>query len=648
MALAAASVVLALFSSGEAKPVATQVFTAAHDAYVLQGSPTTVGNDAHLRARKTSSSNAHSYLKFEVTGLSGPPSAAKLRLHVTDASPNAGPVVTAANTTPAGSPWSETSLTWNTKPALGASALSSVGAVAVGTWVEYDLKSVIAGNGTYTFALTGGSSDPAWFSSAEGANPPQLVVTPGGPPPPPAPPIADFTASPRSGIAALTLQFSDASSGAPNTWAWDFQSDGTIDSTAQSPQFTYAGPGTYDVTLQVENSLGSDVETKLGYVTVSAGTGPTNTSPPLISAVATERSALHARPGTWTGTLPITHTYQWQRCDSTGAGCTDIPDATSRRYSLTETDVGATLQVTVTATNSGGSGSASSAVSGIVPARPALPPGDPVIGVVGDIACPPNEATTATACRQRYTSDLAVDAGLTAILVPGDIQYNRGEYENFLASYDPTWGRVNGITYPAPGNHEYTAGAAPGYFQYFGPVAGDPTKGYYSVDIGTWHVIALNSNCAAIGGCGAGSAQEQWLRADLAAHPATCTLGYWHHPRFSSGDHGSAGSMQALWQALYDANADVVLSGHDHNYERFAPQTATGTSDPERGIREFVVGTGGRGLRPFRTPIANSEIRNATTFGILKLTLHASGYDWQFVPEAGKTFTDTGIAAACH
>jgi hypothetical protein len=165
--------------------------------------------------------------------------------------------------------------------------------------------------------------------------------------------------------------------------------------------------------------------------------------------------------------------------------------------------------------------------------------------------------------------------------------------------------------------------------------------------LGTWHVVVINSNCGNVGGCGAGSPQEQWLRADLAAHPAVCTLAYWHHPRFSSGVHGNDPSTQALWQALTDYGADVVLVGHDHDYERFAPQTAGGDRNYVRGIREFVVGTGGRSHDPFISPQPNSERRNATTYGVLELVLHASSYDWRFVPVFGRRFTDSG-SSPCH
>lgn len=229
----------------------------------------------------------------------------------------------------------------------------------------------------------------------------------------------------------------------------------------------------------------------------------------------------------------------------------------------------------------------------------------------------------------------------------GDNAYDRGTATDFADCYDPTWGRHKARTRPSVGNHDYYTSGASGYFNYFGAAAGDPSQGYYSYDLGTWHMVVINSNCMDIGGCGAGSAQEQWLRADLAAHPTLCTLAYWHSPRFSSGEHGSLSATKPIWQALYDYNADVVLSGHDHDYERFAPQDPNGAADPARGIREFVVGTGGRHLRPFRKPIANSQVRNASTFGVLKMTLSPTGYTWQFIPVAGQTFTDTG-SATCH
>jgi acid phosphatase type 7 len=233
------------------------------------------------------------------------------------------------------------------------------------------------------------------------------------------------------------------------------------------------------------------------------------------------------------------------------------------------------------------------------------------------------------------------------VMAVGDLAYPDGSKENF-ACYDKAWGRAKSRTRPAPGNHEFHAPGAEPYFDYFGSAAGDPKTGYYSYELGTWHIIVLNSECKDVGGCEAGSSQEKWLRADLASHPAACTLAYWHKPLFSSGSaHGNELTVKPLFQALYEANADVVIGGHDHDYERFAPQTPDAVADPARGIREFVVGTGGKNHRPFVEPKPNSELRDATAFGVLKLTLKPGAYDWQFIPEVGKTFADSGTGA-CH
>jgi hypothetical protein len=232
------------------------------------------------------------------------------------------------------------------------------------------------------------------------------------------------------------------------------------------------------------------------------------------------------------------------------------------------------------------------------------------------------------------------------VIAVGDLAYPDGSKKNFTC-YEKTWGRVKARTRPAPGNHEFHAAGAMPYFDYFGTAAG-PRQGYYSYELGTWHILALNSECKDIGGCDANSREVKWLRADLAAHPAACTLAYFHKPLFSSGSaHGNDSEMKALWQALYDAGTEVVINGHDHNYERFAPQNPDGASDPARGIREFVVGTGGKSHRPMAILKPNSESQNADTFGVLKLTLRAGAYDWQFIPEAGRSFSDSGTAK-CH
>jgi hypothetical protein len=276
------------------------------------------------------------------------------------------------------------------------------------------------------------------------------------------------------------------------------------------------------------------------------------------------------------------------------------------------------------------------------------------VAAAGDIACGPAEPGynegrgTETVCRMRSTSELLRRGRFDAVLALGDLQYPHGELANFRASYARTWGQVKGITRPAPGNHEYATPGAVGYYAYFGTRAGNPRKGFYSFDLGSWHLIALNSNCRQVpGGCAAGSPQERWLRADLASNSSRCVLAYWHHPRFSSGLHGNDRQTAALFAALYAANADVVLSGHDHGYERFAPQGPAGRLNLRRGIRSFVVGTGGRSLYPFAQIRPNSKVRNSSIFGVLKLTLSPDRYSWRFLPEAGKTLSDGG-SAACH
>jgi hypothetical protein len=278
----------------------------------------------------------------------------------------------------------------------------------------------------------------------------------------------------------------------------------------------------------------------------------------------------------------------------------------------------------------------------------------PRIAAAGDIACDPNEVDfngglgTATACHQLGVSDAILAGDYTAVLPLGDEQYNSGTASAFAASYQPSWGGLKAISHPVVGNHEYgSPGAAP-YFQYFGAAAGTPGQGWYSYDLGSWHLIALNANCAQIGGCAPGSPQELWLRADLAAHPARCTLAYWHQPLFTSGQEGSTAAISTFWADLVDAGADIVLNGHEHDYERFAPQNATGQRDDANGIPEFVVGTGGENHMTFKKTIQpNSLVRNTGTFGFLQLTLGAGAYSWRFVPDPAAGFTDSGTGT-CH
>ena len=280
----------------------------------------------------------------------------------------------------------------------------------------------------------------------------------------------------------------------------------------------------------------------------------------------------------------------------------------------------------------------------------------------GDIACDPTDASynggtgTASACQQVATANELT--GTVAVLPLGDDQYNAASLSQFQQIYDPSWGRAKAITYPASGNHEYMTAGASGYYTYFGSAASPQDagctascKGYYSYNLGAWHLIALNSECTSVaGGCAAGSPQEQWLAADLAAHPHVCTLAYWHRPLFSSGASLGDAAVHDLWADLYNAHADLVLNGHDHDYERFAPQDPSGNADATNGLTEIVVGTGGDSHLGFRTTAANSAVRNNTTYGVLKLTLHPTSFAWQFLPDTHSgngSFTDAG-SQACH
>jgi Calcineurin-like phosphoesterase len=264
--------------------------------------------------------------------------------------------------------------------------------------------------------------------------------------------------------------------------------------------------------------------------------------------------------------------------------------------------------------------------------------GDPVITAAGDICgnCEP-------------TAQIVESIDPTYALTLGDNQYPDGALGEYLSDFDLSWGRFLDKTYPAPGNHEWHTPGAQGYRDYFG-VRADPDgdgNTWYSFDVGAWHVVSLDSDCAEVGGCGPGSPQYDWLEADLAADAHRCTLAYWHHPRFSSGTtHGGSVAVGPFWELLDAAGAEVVLSGHEHNYERFAPQSPTGVADAG-GIVEFVVGTGGNCCYPFGSPEANSLFRETGTIGVLELTLHPDSYEFRFVVAPDGASIDSG-GASCH
>jgi calcineurin-like phosphoesterase family protein len=274
----------------------------------------------------------------------------------------------------------------------------------------------------------------------------------------------------------------------------------------------------------------------------------------------------------------------------------------------------------------------STVASPVLGSTPLALPTEIFVGA-GDIAqCGPGGNPAATAS--------LLDSIPGTVFALGDNAYPSGSAEDYLRCYEPTWGRFRGRTRPVAGNHDYDTPSGQGYYDYFSGNAGPPGIGYYSFELGNWHAVALNSNIAV----GASSAQAAWLRADLASHSSQCTIAYWHFPLFSSSEHGNNPQMRDFWRILYDAGADVVMAGHDHVYERFAPQDPDGLPDPQRGIREFVVGTGGAPPYAFVDVKPNSEVRLSNR-GVLRLALKAGGYDWTFIPISG--FGDAG-SGTCH
>jgi calcineurin-like phosphoesterase family protein len=287
----------------------------------------------------------------------------------------------------------------------------------------------------------------------------------------------------------------------------------------------------------------------------------------------------------------------------------------------------------------------------VLPSAAAAVP-DPLIAAAGDIACDPSSSKfrigqgTSSACKARSTGDLILSEPIDAVLALGDNQYQCGGYNAYLQSFDPAWGRFKAMIHSVPGDNEYEtsgtdcASGAAGYFRYFGAAAGD-SRGDSAFTLGTWRLVGLNAECGHAGGCGSSSPQATFLRSQLGA--AQCTLVYWHQPYYN-GTSRTASSYRAFWDILYSGNADVVLNGHLHNYSRFAPQDAGGHVDAVRGVRQFIVGTGGRSL--FSLDGTHNVEKTAKQYGILELRLHPTGYNWSFVNTAG-TIVDSG-AADCH
>jgi hypothetical protein len=611
---AAPSASTAPSSSPSASPtgtVTTYTIKAAADASVRSDQPSTnFGADyvLNLSAASATTPTINSYLRFPVAGLTGTVTSATLQLY----SFSSSSLGLQVNTAPTG--WTESTLTYATAPALGA-VVGNGPNLAVNAWASIDLTATVTGNGTYGFGLTTARVGTNKVASRESAStPPTLIVKT----------VTGGTPSPGPSTSASTSASASAST-APSTSAAPSVSAAPSLSPSVPPGTTVTAMGGATQSAMVGTVFPSALAAR-----VTANGAPVPGAPVTFAAPAVDPTARF--PG---GAGQITVTTD-------GNGVAASPPLTagpkSGTYAVTAVTDGAARSAAFTLTNT-----------------------DPMIITAGDIACPADKAPTATSCQEMATSDLALSLHPDAVLPLGDNQYELGTSSDFQQRYAASWGRLDPIAYPVPGNHEYgyigtsiepTGGT--GYFTYFGdrshplqPGCTTLCKSWYSWDIGNWHMIALDSQCGVVGGCNPGNPQYQWLLADLNANTKPCTLAYWHIPLFSSSqDHQP--DMTSIYSLLYSKNADVVLTGHAHFYERFDPQTASGTADPARGLAQFVVGTGGRNFFAIRaTPSPNSAARIANTFGVLQMTLSDNSYSWRFAAANAGGGSDSGTGT-CH
>lgn len=655
----------------------TLTFTAEADALVQERNPdTNAGTVNYLDVMRANNRSIESYIRFTVSGVSGAVQSARLRVYCTTDATSNGPQIFATGNT-----WTETGITWNTRPGRTSGAADNKGSIPNNTWVEYNVTSLVAGNGTFSFVLAGDSRDDVRFSSREGSNSPQLVITftasaPSATATQPPASTSTPTRTPTNTSAAGTFTPTPTATNSGSTggtFTFTSVADSYVESSNPSINYGSATQIRVDGSPDVRSYLRFNVQGLSGAVTSatlrvyansSASAGydahsvsdntwtesaiTYNNAPPVGNVLGSSGSV---NSNTWTsvnitsyitgnGTYNLALTTSGSTAISlasreSGANAPQLVIQTGGTApTATQTPTPAS-NPTATQTPTRTPTSANTPVQTATPTRTPTPSatssaGDAVLVGAGDISRCDNNNDEATA--------KLLDGIAGAVFTTGDNAYDNGTTSEFTNCYDPTWGRHKSRTKPSPGNHDYNTSGAAGYFQYF-----NNPPAYYAYNLGAWRIYALDSEIDV----SASGAQGTWLQSDLAANPKACVLAYWHKPRWSSGSsHGSASSMQAIWQILYNAGAEVVVNGHEHNYERFAQMNATGAT-VSQGLREFVVGTGGASHYAFGSALSSSEVRNSTTFGVLKLTLHASSYDWQFVPVAGSTFTDSG-STNCH
>jgi len=682
----------------ELQATSTLTFVTEADAEVQENNPdTNTGTSSALEVINANNRSIESNLRFTVSGISGTIQSALLRVYSTTDSTRNGPAVYATANS-----WSETGITWNNRPARTSGAADNKGSISKNTWVDYNVTALVTGNGTYSFVLAGDSNDNVIFSSREGSNPPQLVITfaSSGPTATVAPtqtrtPTATQSSGPTptrtptialSATATFTRTPTPANptaTSAGGTFTFLSSADSYVESSNPGTNYGSATQIRVDGSPDVRSYLRFNVQGLSGAVTSATLRVYAN------SAVTAGYDARSVSDNTWTesgitynnappvggvlGSSGNVSSNTWTSVNVTsyitgnGTYNLGLTTSSSTALSLASRESGANAPQLVIQT---GGGPAPTATRTPTSTGPTQTPTRTPTSVSNPTQTPTRTPTSASNPTQTPTrtptasstpssgSAVFVGAGDISrcdnnndeavaklldgisgtVFTAGDNAYDSGSITEYTNCYDPTWGRQKGRTKPVPGNHEYGTSGAAGYFQYF-----NNPPAYYAYNLGAWRIYALNSEIDV----SASGAQGTWLQSDLAANPKACVLAYWHRPRWSSGStHGSASDMQALWQILYNAGAELVITGHEHNYERFAQMNASGAV-VSQGLREFVVGTGGASHYGFGSALSSSEVRNSSTYGALKLTLNANSYDWQFVPIAGSTFTDSG-SANCH
>ena len=611
-------------TSTPTEAVSTLTFKAEADAYVQEANPTaTSGTSADLEVIRAGGQSAESYFRFTVSGVSGAVQSARLRVYSTTETAKDGPeLYTTGNT------WTETEITWENRPRRASTASGDQTLVRKFSWLEYDVTALVREDGTYSFVLAGDTDERLLFSSRESSNGPELIITvahatptspaasgPAETETPGAGNVLTFTAEADAHIAQTSPTANHGSSG-------ELPSDGDPDA-AQISYIRFAVSGIDEPVHNVKLRV---------FVTQGSNDGP----------------AVHFADSTWkeTGKDGITWDLQPTLLSGPMENKETVEEGSWLEYNVTAAVTGDgtysfalvadSEDAAIFSSREGSQAPQLIVTTGLTAPTPTPRPvsqvskGAVVLVGAGDIATCDREEDELTA--------QLLDSIPGTVFTVGDNAYANGSYNEYINCYEPTWGRHKSRTKPIPGNHEYNTSGAAGYFQYFGNV-----PSYYAYDLGSWRIYALNSEI----NVSESSDQVKWLEEDLAANPSQCVLAYWHTPRWSSGaKNGSRADLQTLWQVLYHAGAELVINGHEHNYERFAVMDESGAEVSE-GLREIVVGTGGAGLYEFGTPLAASQVRDNTSFGVLKLTLRATGYTWEFVPAANSTFTDRG-SSNCH